>query len=150
MRLTTILTASIILAALAILPAGAAASSKQVAVFQDDTLLLERSDATRRATLAELDGLGVDVVKAGLQWAAVAPRSKTKPAGFDGSNPAAYPAARWAPLDALVRESHALGLRVMIALTPPAPGWATRKHGDTAGVDRPSAVEYGRFAEAVG
>ena len=38
----------------------------------------------------------------------------------------------------------------MIALSPPVPGWATARRGDRSGVDRPSATEYARFAEAAG
>ena len=36
----------------------------------------------------------------------------------------------------------------MFALAPPAPGWATAKRGDSAGIYRPNAREFGRFAEA--
>jgi hypothetical protein len=38
----------------------------------------------------------------------------------------------------------------MLALSPPYPGWATRRRGDLEGANRPSAREFGRFAEAAG
>jgi len=144
MRIVTLSTA--LLAALALLPAAAGASVRQYALFQDDYLLLERGDAQRTATLDELTGLGVDMVKVQVNWAAVAPGSKRKPSGFDGSDPAHYPG--WARYDSFVADARAHGMKVMFALAPPAPGWATAKRGDRAGVTRPNAREFGRFAEA--
>ena len=136
------------LAALAALPAAASAGSGQLAVFEDNGRLVQRGDATREATLDELQALGVDVIKFQLPWADIAPRTVTKPSGFDGSDPAAYPG--WGPFDSLFSSARARGFRVMLAVGPPAPGWATRKRGDRSGVDRPSATEYGRFVEAAG
>jgi hypothetical protein len=138
----------LILAAVCLLPAGAHAGSRQWAVFQDDAALLQSGDSNRESLLNELDGLGVDVVKAQLLWAHVAPGAKRKPRGFDGSDPSEYPG--WGPYDALVRDAEARGLRVMFALSPPYPGWATKKRGDREGSSRPSAREFGRFAEAAG
>jgi hypothetical protein len=133
---------------LAILPAVAAASWDQHAVFQDDHNLLERGDAPRERTLDELKGLGVDVVKAQLSWSEVAPRGRKRPAGFVASDPARYPG--WARYDALVRDVQARGMSVMLALSPPYPGWATARRGDRVGVDRPSPHAFGGFAEAAG
>lgn len=136
------------IAGLCMLPAAAGASSGQVAIFQDDHTLLQTGDASRENLLNELDALGVDVVKAQLLWADVAPRGKRKPAGFDGSEPGQYPG--WGRYDALVRDAQARGLRVMLALSPPYPGWATGRRGDIEGASRPSSREFGRFAEAAG
>jgi hypothetical protein len=136
------------LIALALLPGVAAAGWNQYAVFQDDHNLLERGDAARERTLDELRGLGVDVIKAQLGWAQVAPRGRRRPAGFVGSNPADYPG--WGRYDALVRDTQARGMRVMLALSPPFPGWATAARGDRAGVARPDPDAFGAFAEAAG
>ncbi len=38
----------------------------------------------------------------------------------------------------------------MLALSPPYPGWATKPRGDTEGAARPSAREFGKFAQAAG
>ena len=133
---------------LAALPAIAAASWNQHAVFQDDHNLLERGDAARERTLDELRALGVDVVKAQLTWADVAPRGRHRPAGFVAADPATYPG--WARYDALVRDAQARGMSVMLALSPPYPGWATARRGDRVGVDRPSPSAFGSFAEAAG
>jgi hypothetical protein len=148
MRRTT-LTHSVLLAlvALALLPAAAGASPGQYALFQDDALLLEHGDGPRQATLDEVRGLGVDMIKAQLNWSAVAPGARRKPSGFDATDPSQYPG--WGRWDALLADAHARGLKVMFALAPPAPGWATRgTRRDRAGVNRPSAREFGRFAEA--
>jgi hypothetical protein len=141
--------ALICLAMAAALPATASASSGQLAIFQDDHQLLERGTTVQARTLSEVQGLGADVIKVHVQWAHYAPGGKRKPAGFDGADPSQYP-AHWAELDALVRNAPARGLQVMLALTGPAPGWATARRGDRSGVDRPSGSEYGKFVEAVG
>ena len=64
MRPTT-LTHSILLAltALALLPAAAGASPGQYALFQDDALLVQSGAERRHATLDEVRGLGVDMIK---------------------------------------------------------------------------------------
>ena len=130
------------------LPAGASAGTRQLALFQDDDSARERRRARRAAIVSELQGLGVDAVKIQLNWAEVAPRTKKKPAGFDGSDPSTYPG--WAKIDDAVRAAQNGGFRVMLALSPPVPGWATARRGDRSGVDRPSAREFARFAEAAG
>ena len=68
-------------------------------------------------------------------------------AGFDATDPSEYPG--WGPFDAFMSDAQARGFKVMFALAPPAPGWATRgTRRDRVGVNRPSAREFGRFAEA--
>jgi hypothetical protein len=114
------------LAALLLCAPSAGASAGQLAVFQDDREMLQRSGATRAQTLDEVQALGVDVLKLGIGWSQVAPRGARKPRGFDGSNPAAYD---WAAFDDTIREARARGLRVMLALGPSAPGWATKRRG---------------------
>ena len=146
MRSRLRLTILLALAVTAALPTAASASSRQYAIFQDDDQLLQRGDAVRDRTLDELDALGVDVIKAQLFWSRVAPGGRRKPAGFDGADPSQYPG--WGPYDRLVQSAQARGLRVMLALSPPYPGWATKRRGDRAGVDRPNAREFGRFAQA--
>jgi hypothetical protein len=148
MRRTT-LTHSVLLAiaALALLPAAAGASPGQYALFQDDHLLLERGDAQRQATLDEVRGLGVDMIKVQVNWSFAAPGARRKPSGFDATDPSQYPG--WGRYDAVLADAHARGMKVMFALAPPAPGWATTgTRRDREGVNRPSAREFGRFAVA--
>ena len=46
-------------------------------------------------------------------------------------------------------DAQARGFEVIFALSPPAPSWATKgKRGRYERFDRPSAREFGRFAEA--
>src|SRR3954447_21831631 len=144
---TLIRTLLLCLAILGALPAAASASSHQVALFQDDRQLLRDGPEVRDRTLDELKSLGVDAIKFQLDWNAAAPGGKTRPAGFNGSDPAAYD---WSFYDPLVSAAQSRGFRVMAALSPPAPGWATAKRGDSFGVDRPSPTWFGRFAEAAG
>jgi hypothetical protein len=146
MKRLTITIATLIAAAVAAPTADA--SSRQVTIFQDDATLLQAGDAGRESLLNEVDALGVDVIKAQLLWADVAPRGKRKPRGFDASDPSEYP--RWGAYDALVRDAEARGLRVMFALSPPYPGWATKRRGDREGSSTPNGREFGRFSEAAG
>jgi hypothetical protein len=81
-----------------------------------------------------------------VNWDVVAPGGKRKPKGFDGRDPSQYPG--WARYDDTIAAIKARGLKVMFALAPPAPGWATAKRGDSAGIYRPNAREFGRFAQA--
>jgi hypothetical protein len=143
MRLFT-LTAAVLLA-LALLPAAAGASPRQFALFQDETLLVENG-STRAATLDEIRALGADMIKVQVNWATVAPGGRRRPSGFDATDPSQYPG--WERYDQVLADAKARGFKVMFALAPPAPGWATPTRGDREGVTRPSAREFGRFATA--
>jgi hypothetical protein len=148
MRSRTSLTVLLAVVGLALAPAGATASSGQLALFQDDASLVDSGDAKRQATLSELEQLGVDAIKVQLQWANIAPLGRRKPAGFDGSDPSQYPG--WGRYDAFVSDAQARGFRVMFALSPPHPGWATKRRGDLQGPGQPNPREFRAFAEAAG
>lgn len=148
MRSRALLTFLLAVLAVASLPAAANASSGQLAVFQEDVALLYSGDAKRQATLDELEALGVDVIKVQIAWADAAPPGRRKPAGFDGSDPSQYPG--WGRYDALVSEAQARGFRLMFALSPPYPGWATKPRGDRQGPARPNPREFRAFSEAAG
>ena len=81
--------------------------------------------------------------------------SRTRPAHFDAASPASYPAAAWAPYDAIVRAAAARGVGVDLALEAPAPLWATAPGvppgtaSSFVGAWEPSAKEYGLFFQAV-
>ncbi|MBV9716174.1 MAG: hypothetical protein JOZ64_12440, partial [Solirubrobacterales bacterium] len=132
------------------IPPPAAASGGQVAMFQDDLRLL----ADPQRTLETLRELGVGVVRVSVRWnmIAPAPRSRRAPAKFNASNPAAYPAAGWAPYDALVRDAQAYGIGVDLSLGGPSPLWADGP-GTPAGEQwswKPSAAQFGKFVQATG
>jgi len=128
----------------------ALAGKGQVSIFQHDSILRGAGDAERTAALDELDGLGVDVVKAMVNWRSLAPAGETKPDGFNGADPAHYSSAAWAPYDDLVREAQARGMRVLFALGGLAPDWASKGTGRSPGSKKPSIREFRKFVRAVG
>ena len=97
---------------------------------------------------------GASIVRLDVDWDGVAPNGKTKPAGFNPSDPA-DPSYQWAELDREVRMATAHGLAPMISISG-APVWAQKnephpiKYGQyKAGPWKPSPVELGRFAHAI-
>jgi hypothetical protein len=137
----------ILLVALLWPAASAAASPRQIVTFEAPRELL--SDSSRDATLDQITGFGVYSIRQLVYWRDYAPDadSKTKPA-FDASDPAAYPADKWAKLDALVAAAKARQVSVMLTLTGPVPKWATKSGKDQ--VTDPEPAEFGKFATAVG
>jgi hypothetical protein len=141
-----------VLAALA-LPAAAAASSTQESTFADDDLLVRGSPAAQARTLDTIKALGADRVRVSLIWRLVAPAATDaqKPAGFDGANPAAYPAGAWDRYDRLVQLAAQRGLAVAFDVTAPAPNWGTGTPPEQPQIDPtfdPSAAEFGAFVRA--
>lgn len=129
----------------------AAASRTQPTMLQDDAQLVSGSQQQRDQRLDEFKALGVEIVKVRLSWRGVAPAgsSKTKPSGFDGSDPSKYPNGAFDPYDAIVRGANARGMQVMFQLGGSAPEWATPGKRDSA-VYKPSATEFRAFVKAVG
>ncbi len=83
---------------LCVLPATAAASSRQESMFQDDDMLEFSEPANVARTVNALAALGVDRIRLSVFWVAVAPtpNSQTKPGGgFDPANPDTYPNGSW-------------------------------------------------------
>ena len=145
-RLLTIVFAG---AALAAVCAPALASKGQLSIFQDDKALRGSGGDARTKALAELDGLGVDVIKVIANWRTMAPAGENKPAGFDGADPADYSPDAWAPYDDLIREAQSRGMRVMVTLGGLAPDWASAS-GGIPGSKRPDVGEFRKFVKAVG
>lgn len=128
--------------ALAINSAPASASSNQLAMMEEPTYAIQ--NPTRE--LQVMRSMGVSIVRVEIPWSSVAvnPSSTTMPSG----NP--YPAANWAPYDAIVNQAHADGLQVDLVLTGGAPLWATQG-GAPSGfqyVWKPNATLYGQFVQA--
>lgn len=149
LRTTLPLLLTTLLATLAA-PAAAQASAAQLAIFQADGQLLHSGDDVRNRTLDELQRLGVDVVKVHAYWFALAPGGARKPPGFRGFELSSYDDAAFRDVDALIRGARERGMRVLLAPTGPAPGWATPRRDGERGVWRPSAREFGRFVRALG
>jgi hypothetical protein len=140
MKRLTITIAMLVAAALAAPVADA--STRQLTIMQDDAQVRGRT----ARTLDEFDRLGVDIVKVNLYWDEVAPNSRRKPAGFDGSNPGDY---AWSNYGEVINGIIDRGMRPFLSLGGRGPRWATGSRG-RRGTYRPNAKEFGRFAEAAG
>jgi hypothetical protein len=108
-------------------------------------------------TLDLLRRLGADVVRIEVPWSSLAPapRSRIPPAHFRAGDPSSYPAAGWAPYDAIVRAAQPLGIGIYLTLGPPPPLWAAGEgapaHSGRVAADwRPSSADFGAFVRAVG
>ncbi len=88
----------------AALPAISSANSSQVAIFQDNSDLVDPAGA-----FAQFRELGANTVRVIVPWSQIAPSpgSKKKP-NFNATDPSAYPRDNWAPYDAIVREAKRL------------------------------------------
>ena len=122
-----------------------------MSIIQDGSLL--RSPVT---ALPLVRALGARVIRVSVQWSSVAPRphAASRP-DFDALNPAAYPAANWAPYDTLVETAQQEGIGVDLEVTGGGPRWAEGKnpppvYRDSAGFGwRPDPTMYGQFMHAV-
>jgi hypothetical protein len=152
MTTTLALTALAVLAAAA--PAGA--SKTQESIFQDDRMLLFSGGSVRDRALNEMDSLGADTIHTLAFWRSIAPAAgeTTKPAGFDGSDPASYPAGQWDAYDDLVRSADARGLQVLLTPSGRIPFWASSsscgRGPDARQNCKPDIGEWEAFVTALG
>ncbi len=141
-------------AAAALAVAAAPAAALPESTFQADRELVQSGGGVAAATLDELHGFGVDRIRVLALWKRLAPAADAtrRPSGFDATDPAAYPAAAFAPYDALVRGATARGIGLNFNVSVPAPRWATARTSNRFLADtwKPSAREFGRFVEALG
>jgi hypothetical protein len=139
-------------AAAATLPATASASHNQLVLIQDGSDLNNPAGAFQ-----EFRQLGANGVRVVIPWAAVAPKptAKQKPS-FNATDPNAYPAANWAPFDAIMKTAQADGLTVDLTIAGGTPRWAEAQPPKTPGQNgafiswKPNAAAYGQFVRAVG
>jgi hypothetical protein len=142
---------ALLLALAAVLPAAAEASRSQESLFQDDRNLLLSGETRRNATLDELRGLGVEVIRVNVVWNryAPSPQAKRRPS-FDATDPNAY--RNLGELDALVSGAQSRGMSVLLTATGPGPAWASGCTGSAnkRRICRPKPAEYGRYVTALG
>jgi hypothetical protein len=136
-------------------PSGEKSWRSLESIFQDDQYLLHSPPSTVAGTLSRLRSLGVDRVRLSVLWSSIAPdhNSRVRPKNFDGTNPAAYPAAAWAPYDRVVELARARGIAVDFDVTAPGPLWAmSRPPANAKAADhyRPSPADFGAFVAALG
>lgn len=136
------------------LPAAASADGRLESMFQDDPRILSPSASVRDATLDEARALGAQRIRVTAFWDRFAPAatSTTKPAGFDATNPDAYPAEAWRVLDAVIAGAGRRGMTVNLNPTAPGPKWAGSAFIEQRldDVTNPDPVEYGQFVAALG
>jgi hypothetical protein len=106
-------------------------------------------------TLDQVKRLGVDRVRLFLTWGSLAPNpyGGAQPPGFNASDPAAYPAARWAIYDTIIRDAAARGIGIDLTVTGPSPAWAEAVGvplGAPTGIWKPSGTDFAAFVRAVG
>ena len=109
-----------------------------------------RAAATRvrEATLDEIRGLGADMIKVQLDWATSAPGGRAQARRLRRHRPGAVPGL--GRLRRVLAAAQARGFQVMFALSAAGAraGPRAARAGRYESVDRPSAREFGRFAEA--
>ena len=148
--LITLATTSVIATGVAAAPAHA--STRQESIFQDDSTLVFEGDAKRQQALDEIKSLGATTIHSLLFWSRIAPASDSskKPAGFDATNPAAYPPGAWFQYSELVSEAQARGLQIIFSPVQ-APHWAdTCRTRGQAHHCKPRPSDYEQFVEAAG
>jgi hypothetical protein len=151
---TGAISADAVIAGLAALPAASLARSSQIAMIQDAGVLTKPEQ-----TFQQFRALGANTLRVIVNWntvlSASAQRSKTKPRGFDATNPNAAPYTGWGPYDAIVKSAKTYGMRVDFTITGGAPRWAEGKDIPKAGVIeqsfawKPDPNAYGQFMSAV-
>jgi hypothetical protein len=145
---------SLLALALLAVAAPAHASRAQESTFQDDNHLIYTTPDEAARTMDRMKALGADRLRITVLWSAIAPDigSKTKPAGFDGADPGAYPSGVWNNYDTVVRLAAERGLGVNFNITVPGPLWATgaSPRADIENRYAPNAAEFGDFVRAVG
>ncbi|UTI66255.1 hypothetical protein NBH00_08615 [Paraconexibacter antarcticus] len=116
-------------------------------VLQDDAIFLHRDPAAIQDALRRAASIGIDRIRLTAGWSVIAPDAldQQPPAGFDGSDPDAYPAHAWDNLDRAVTLVAAAGLKPMIDIGFWAPRWATASQDDPLARFR-TDIDPGQFA----
>jgi len=134
-----------LLTLLILLPVQTAHAGSTEVGIADDRILMAGGRAADLA-VAEWRAMGVDTVRIFALWSRIAPA--TRPAGFDGADPAS-PGYFWAPLDAAVARVRNAGMRVTLTITGPGPLWTSSSPSRRRPAYRPQPSAYAAFATAV-
>ena len=146
LRLTSLICALALVAAGMTFAGTAGAKPGETVFFEAPRDLLGVPGATRLATIAKLQSLGVHALRIVLYWRDVAPHasSRTRP-HFNQANPAAY---QWGSYDALIDLVTSLHWKVLLTVSGPVPRWATAGSRDQ--FTNPSSKDFQLFMAAVG
>jgi hypothetical protein len=154
--LRTLICALLALVAVLVAPTAANASSKQLSMMQDDAELFgERPGEDPAAAVQEMKDLGVDVIRTNVLFYRVYDNftDRTRPAGFDPSDPNSPQYTRWSYTDKVVELARAAGIKVLFTVSGPGPFWASDTPSKCRGRGicpwKPNAKVFGQFVEAV-
>jgi hypothetical protein len=139
------------LAAAALLPAVASASSSmETGIADDAALYYEANPARAAATVNAWAALGIDDVRIFAQWQKLAPGTNDvrAPAGFNGADPN-NPGYDWSRLDRSVNLVSAAGMRPLLVVTGPGPLWASQVPARRSVRYKPRPDLFAQFARAV-
>jgi hypothetical protein len=142
-RLKLLLVSALTCALLVPLTSSAFAAKGMEVSVQDDFALVNElpSPAYRQKGLALAEKLHATSIRANVNWNYVVGRSNAKKKKEPKN--IAY---NFSGYDRLVDQAAERGIRVQLALTGPAPAWATSNH--KVGAKKPKAAPFRRFAQA--
>jgi hypothetical protein len=131
--------------------ARALGSTTQQAMFEDDVQL----STDPSTTIQRLRMLGVGRIRLAVRWYTIAPNpgSSRPPKGFNGSDPASYPADNWTIWDEIVQDARRAGIQIDLDPMGGEPNWAMgpgRPRGSTNPSWMPSPTMYQAFVHALG
>ena len=143
--------ATLVMTAL-VLPSAAAGSSSQLSLIQDDRELHGLAGEDPAAAMAEIKGLGVDILRTNLIYSRVyrTPRDRKKPRSFKTSDPNS-PQYDWSLTDRVVDLAVANGLQVLMTVTTPGPFFSSaspRRCRRVPCTYKPKPSEFGAFVAA--
>jgi hypothetical protein len=133
-----------LIAALLVLAAPAKAAGPQVGIADDRVLLGGGAGADQ--AVADWAALGIEQVRIYALWSRIAPEAR--PNGFDGANPAS-PGYDWAALDHAVDRVTQAGMKPILTVTGPGPGWVSRDPGLADPRWDPDPKAFADYAKAV-
>ncbi len=129
----------------------AAASKKQVTIFDATNQLLSAPSAKARDTaLDQIASTGSRMVRVVVPWRFLVedPAASTPPSGFNAADPHQYPQANWAGLDAAVLGITQRGMQPLLTPSSPFPNWASQS--GKSGLSDPKPAAYQDFITAIG
>jgi len=140
---------SIIATALALTAPAAASAGASMKIGVADDGLMQRLPGRALPTATEWQAKGVDQSRLTLVWSLIAPAASSakRPAGFDARDPDSS-GYNWRSVDEAVTALRARGIGVELALTTPAPIWASRVPSRREPTYRPNPSEFADFVHA--
>jgi hypothetical protein len=153
--LRTLVYALLAVMAVLVAPTAANAGSGQLSLMQDDAEMFGDRGEDPAAAMKEMKELGVDVLRTNVLFYRIYDdyTDRTKPAGFDPSDPNSPQYTRWGPTDRIVDLAKANGIKVLFTVSGPGPHWSSEQpskcRGNKLCAYRPDPKVFGQFVEAV-